>query len=262
MKIKVMNVKSLSEYITAIEDVNRKFSCNINEIWYRGLSNESYSLVPGVVWRNIDEDMHASMVVEFLTKGIIYDNNLPSFSGYDVYALMQHFGLPTRLLDWTFSPLIALYFALEKDEKNNDRIVWAINPAKLNKLVVDFEWFLFPHDDFTCKQFNLDQYLPDTFGCDNGTLLPGPIAIQVQPKNRRIKSQSGCFTIHGTSKDTIDKVFSDNKCNEIIKITINGSKTREKMLSSLRLLGITEDTIYQDLPSLSKRIMREYGFGS
>ncbi|MCB5383968.1 FRG domain-containing protein [Blautia glucerasea] len=50
-------------------------------------------------------------------------------------TMMQHYGLPTRLLDWSESPLVALYFALSEKKDDIDAAVWIMNPMKLNKKV-------------------------------------------------------------------------------------------------------------------------------
>lgn len=45
---------------------------------------------------------------------------------------MQHYGVPTRLLDWSENPLVALYFAVENKDKETDAAIWMLRPNKLN----------------------------------------------------------------------------------------------------------------------------------
>ena len=47
--------------------------------------------------------------------------------------MMQHYGAPTRLLDWTESPLLALYFALKQNYGYYDAAIWMLNPSALTK---------------------------------------------------------------------------------------------------------------------------------
>ena len=51
---------------------------------------------------------------------------------WDWYFLMQHYGAPTRLLDWTDLPLVSLYFAVTSGESNEDAAVWVLDPYWLN----------------------------------------------------------------------------------------------------------------------------------
>lgn len=260
--METIRVKKLSGYISAIKRVSKTLKCDSIDIWYRGISDDSYNLVPGIIWRNIDESHHSGILEDWLNTYILYSNETYN-DGYDVYALAQHYGLPTRLLDWTTSPLTALFFALEKEEKREKRIVWSISPSRLNQISTGWDGHFSISDKFLRNKYELDKYLPEPLsGLQTKELKKGPIALRVQPKNRRISSQKGCFTLHGTSKDDVDKILSADRESQIVKIEINGSATRNNLLNEIRLMGITEDSIFQDLTSLSERLKREWGVKS
>jgi hypothetical protein len=255
--MEIIQVKSLSGYISALKKITNDLIESASGTWFRGVSDESYELVPGTVWRNIHERTHSGFIEEWLNEYLLYSTEELD-DGYDIYALAQHYGLPTRLLDWTTSPLIALYFALEKEEDKNKRIVWAIDPLELNDKVVNWAGHLSIADKYLRTNYNLDKYLPDSLGGhEEKDLLEGPVAVRVQPKNRRITSQKGCFTVHGKSQEKIDDVLK-NTPKSIVKIEINGQKTRDKILKELYLLGFSEDVIFQDLDAFSKRLKRTW----
>ncbi|WP_286237890.1 FRG domain-containing protein [Neptuniibacter halophilus] len=259
--MEIIQIKSLSGYLNAIKKVKRYLLNNGAEIWFRGVSDKSYELLPGAIWRGIEEGRHQAIIEEWVNEYLLYSSEELS-DGFDVYALAQHYGLPTRLLDWTTSPLIALFFALEKDEVNENRVIWAIDPFELNKKSVEWEGHISISDRYLRKKFDLDKYLPEPLGgYEDSEMLEGPIAIRVQPRNRRLVSQKGCFTLHGTSTEKIDHVLSPVK-KGIVKLELNGKRTREKILDELYILGVSEDTIFQDLDAFSKRLKRVWGINN
>ena len=110
------------------------------DIWiFRGLKSADYNLEPTIEWRTKPRNEHWAefeplILGEFQSKARLYKNafDLPvPQDKLSWLALMQHYGVPTRLLDFTYSPYLALYFALrartEKEKESPFVKVWAID---------------------------------------------------------------------------------------------------------------------------------------
>jgi hypothetical protein len=122
---------SISGVIEALKDeVNSRF-CNIErETWFRGQADWRHDLLPGIFRKEGDRQGdrydEAEMYLEFIRR---YPEHSSSHENiFEWLTLMQHYGLPTRLLDWTTNLLVALFFAVN-DEKNKDGAVFAFNPS-------------------------------------------------------------------------------------------------------------------------------------
>lgn len=101
-------------------------------VWYRGHSDQAYMLWPGVYRENStksskgiygkdDEakrlNLERDILSEFRTSGatLVNANNI-----VEVYFTAQHYGMPTRLLDWTTNPLAALFFTVKSRDESKD----------------------------------------------------------------------------------------------------------------------------------------------
>jgi FRG domain len=169
-------------------------------------------------------------------QAIAFESNFPS--GYlDQLALAQHYGLATRLMDWTANAAIALYFASEyqfaKDPINQDGAVYLYRK---------------PGDAATpLEHVKSDE---DLRKCDS-VLFYRPRLV-----NRRILAQDGEFTIHPYRKLMEVRAFVAETSRSaaegtVMKMSVPGSK-KEDLQYQLRAIGIQARTAYPDLEGLAK----------
>jgi hypothetical protein len=254
-------VDTIFEYLEHVSTIQRD-----HHLWFRGVASADYRLVPGLIRRD-QVGLEGNYVQEFLVAFRAYVDRVPE-SPWDVYGLMQHHGLPTRLLDWTSSPLYALFFALTQDpDLNTDRVVWVLPPHELNRKSLGVDGLFCPGAMASRKietpfgNVDLDAYLPQALdSLDHRSLPDKPIAIEAPLTHARVRAQRGCFTVHGTSREPIDSYFTDADSEPYLAHFVLNTRGRlNAFLDPLRDWRIDEETVYQDLDSLAKRIRRELG---
>ena len=234
-------IKSFDEYIESINLVDVMTKIGDKTLLFRGQENSDWDLVPGLArppyFRPEIEKYEKTILVEFKRRAIPFlPKTFNVSSDWEWLALAQHHKLPTRLLDWTENPLVALYFAFEFSKtKNNDRVVWIFGAQE------------------------------DEFADSNNTKL-SPFSLQktkIYSPNQitqRITAQSGWFTVHKYLSDK-DKFIAFNKnvtySQRVFKM-IFPNELRDQILFRLDRLGINPFSIYTDLDGLSKYLAWKY----
>jgi hypothetical protein len=159
-------------------------------VWYRGLGNSAWDLTCTLARHGKPE---LTLIKRFKQNALPFIDKRPQ-NEWEWLFMMQHYGLPTRLLDWTESPLVALYFAVIDEKTRNDAAaLWCLSPLELNSA----SNFL-PHNDYDIPGFGddpqLELYLPSAIARQQ--MAFGPLAAIALRNNPRIQVQQGVFTVN------------------------------------------------------------------
>lgn len=234
-------IKSISNLITILKKQRKKFD---EDIWFRGQSDISWTLSPGIL-RLVKTTSESSLLTRFKQSAAMLINKSTK-DDFDWLFLMQHYGVPTRLLDWSESPLAALYFAVH-DRINDDKdgALWLLKPTELNKIanISTAEKNFIPSFD----DEELGNYSVKTLSSNPRNKL-APIATIATRNSTRIQAQLGVFTIHHLDTKPIEE-FCVN--NEVIKLNIPSS-SKAKLREELSLLEVNKFTLFPELSSIGE----------
>lgn len=189
------------------------------------------------------------MIDRFMCNAHLYLNSTPDKNDkLSWLSLMQHHGAPTRLLDFTFSYYVALYFALENGEDN--AAVYCINHQAIKN--ADDEQF----------ESNLPEMYANIFGESNNKGEPLLLAFEPNFSNQRLLSQQGLFVLTNTLNFTHEESFIVYELEEddVIKFIIP-KKLRYSGLRKLNQMNINSTNIYPGLDGFSKSLRRQPIFG-
>ncbi|WP_300372836.1 FRG domain-containing protein, partial [Fusobacterium sp.] len=166
---------------------------------------------------------------------------------YNKIATMQHFGYPTRLLDITENPLIALYFACEGN-KNKDGEIFIYQT--LENEVLNFEdKRLRCLEKIPTMELNKINEMCNNCKKENCKILKNSYIVQGVAQNERISNQSGNFIFMGISED---KKYFENQQQKPIKHIIIDKGLKEGIIQILETLNVNGGTVYPDLLNLAK----------
>jgi hypothetical protein len=302
IEVEQQPIKTISQYLDAVYEILEGMGTH-NIIWFRGENSDQYKLCPGL-FRKLHskpvaycmdfKDASELNQLESNIDGHFYRQSFQFFSRNNIanskwfrYFLKQHYGLQTRLLDWTENALYALFFALNngvsnrkadrnknpKEETMPKARVWLLSPYELNNFSVkqlvqdakgDFRKI------FTTLDFGDEEIPAENLLNEKGELRMRqlsrkymelefeeneelyPIAIYPPDLDNRMAAQQSCFTMFGNVVYGLQyQELRERKIINHIDVDLNSATG---LLNKLQAIGITYYSIYPDLDGLGKAI--------
>lgn len=247
MRYEDIEIHSVAELISALKEQTKS-----NEIiWFRGQAHSIWPLVPSLA-RNPDNlKAESALLKRFIQNAVPHLTEKVPNDDWEWICLMQHHRAPTRLLDWTESPLVALFFAVvdESAAHNNvDGALWCLDPISLNKearlrFAHELELPAFGRDE------EINAYLPDRL--NNGIADLNPIAVIAPRSSRRMAAQLGTFTITHRTHTPIEEVGENRHAWRLII----PAAAKPNITEEIFYLRYSELTLFPDLDRVAKLTM-------
>jgi hypothetical protein len=251
--------------------------------WYRGCGRSlSDRLVPGLYRHPTTHDANALLRFErrmlewFRRESILHQTRMdyidpedPDDPDFELLFFMQHYGVPTRLLDWTMNPFIALYFAVttaKVDEGTGEYIedaaVWILSPNAWNeRSLSEITWGT--KGPLTIQDPEKSAYAPrkNTEPMHLAQMYPLPVAMRGIANNTRMFAQKGVFTIFGRNIEPMEEIYDTNdfRPESLVKLIIERDHI-DSLLQSILSFGYTDSVSYPDLHGLAMEMRRTFGF--
>jgi hypothetical protein len=266
-QISLRPIETLEEYFKYIREAATPYT------WFRGESADHGDLVPGLYRGTTDDKVTAKLRLESRffrefrrrARALVPDTD-PSDT-WAWYFLMQHYGGPTRLLDWTGDAAMALFFALDtKRDSRANPVVVILQPMVLT----DYAFkeigtgkrasgvVLYPGEPETQRWLTNLESEDDR----SGKSMPDcPIPLLPPYTDPRITAQRSCFTLFGEKRYGFTKNGKYITCpccdSQVVhRLIINGKK-KESLRRELNRAGVSSGKVYPGLDGLTKEIREE-----
>ena len=291
-------VHSLNDFLSILDKYKTQFSQTHRNgsFVFRGMSDMSWKLLPGVL-REYTEEQKSSTVVGGSYSGKIYSGYeyeilshfrkeasglLPHVSQKDDITWLQyaqHYGVPTRLLDFTANPLVAMYFCCQS-ESNSDGVIWIINTITFESWSQDEAICSDMGPDYT-REAIMNSIMREMRGdFDYGEVNGEPRAKKQRPIlfippyiDQRMSAQSSRFMLWGNNTSALENMTKEENaillCPDgntyrkaydqrfLAKVVIP-SGAKHGIMRELDLLNINEQSIFPGLDGIGRYINKHY----
>jgi hypothetical protein len=245
-QVRQMIDKAFLDFLNEIESTRTQLKCSKSGAFYRGHSQKTHKLVPSLLRSNFSPTVEHNLYVDSFARGrhLFKDTR----NSWEFLSIMQHYGIPTRLLDWSESLSTALFFALSGI--TSEPQIWITNAFTLNRS----SKFSNETRIITIGLDKISEYENCFIRLDNreNWMFDKPIFMQIPWADERLVTQKGFFTFHSNNTPI------EQSCSKHIKSVAISLEAIPGAIRFLEYAGINEDNVFPDLEGFGRFIKKRY----
>ena len=222
---------------------------------YRGCSDASVDLSSGLVRLNGDSELERQLMRAF--RKYAAQDAVPHDTEWDWLALGQHHGLPTRLLDWTYSPYVALHFATQNTAKyDRDGVVWCVDYTRAHALLPEELRRVLAEEG--ANVFTTELLAKASPGLHDLERYDDAFVLFVEPPSfdARIVNQYALFSVISHPDARLDE-WVDGHTDLAARVVIP-AEIKWEVRDKLDQANITERVLFPGLDGISRWLARYY----
>lgn len=253
-------IESVSDYLEIVYSIE-----NDGEIFYRGQSNQNWGIEASLFRNQLVKNEH-ELYYEIMRKKPFEFKNCEN--NLERLALMQHYGIPTRLIDITSNPLVALYFACKDElQKRNNGKVFIFKNSKeyYEERALIISNVAFEKDELALEKLqehNWHQKIIRTNEYVEEILSNKAILVKPRMLNPRIISQQGLFFITAAVSSSLEKKIEKREeavIDELaFKTMLIKSEKKEEILIELEKIGIKKSFLFPEIEYSAEELINKY----
>jgi hypothetical protein len=229
---------------------------------YRGHTSAARKLTTGLVRLSGESETTVERHILRNFRKYAHRDTSPGDSDWNWLSVAQHHGLPTRLLDWSHSPYVALHFATRDTTRyDEDGAVWCVDyaaahrtlPDELRTAVESLGGGLFTTDVLSRAAFTLDEF--DRFSDADGRSVP--LFFEPPSLDERIVNQAAIFSTMSDSSAGLDEWLEYHP--GLYRKIIIPAKLKWRIRDHLDQANVNERVLFPGLDGLALWLRRYYG---
>ncbi|MDR7856119.1 FRG domain-containing protein [Tissierella sp.] len=278
-EIKGKEIHGIQDYISILDKLIYQFTRTKmgGELSFRGISNSNYKLIPNIYRKKIEQfngiennvywEPENEILSHFIKEASCYVNGIDTKDYLSWLEYAQHFGAPTRLLDFTSNSLVALYFCC-KENQELDGTVWILHESNYRNFVNKNSRYSVNNGPLSRIQI-LDDIIKNIED-SNHSCIEYPCSYIPRYIDIRMSAQESRFLIWGSKTESLEDLIESKNfmtVNEqggiakdemfIYKIRVP-STHKPKIIKQLNLCGVNEKRLFPGLDGVGKYISNYY----